>query len=295
MSAAPGLSCWLGWQGLHILDEDAMLGALAGDIIGSIYERNPVRTDKDSFPLFSPACRFTDDTVMTLAVAEGVRLGYGDPQKTVFITRQSMRSLGRRYLNAGYGNRFLQWLLSDGNEPMNSYGNGSAMRTSAVAWAYDSLEEVERYANLIATITHNHPEGIKGACATAAAIYMARYGFSKGDIRDYISERYGYNMNRRLTDIKPDYSFHVSCQESVPEAIIAFLDSKSLEDALRGAVWLGGDSDTQAAIAGSIAEAFYGPVPEAIEQAVRSRLDAHLNAMLNTWQNWLAHKPNSNI
>ena len=272
------------------MSEDSMLGAIAGDIAGSIYEGHPLSTDKNSFPLFAPGCRFTDDTVMTLAVAEGVRLGYRDPQKTAFITRQSMRSMGRRYLNAGYGSRFFQWLLSEGTEPINSFGNGSAMRTSPVAWAYDSLEEVERYANIIAAITHNHPEGIKGACATAAAIYMARQGSSKNDIRDYVADRYGYNMNRKLRDIKPGYSFRVTCQESVPEAIIAFLDSTSFEDALRGAVWLGGDSDTQAAIAGSIAEAFYGPVPEDMEREIRARLDAHLNAQLDTWQNWLVQK-----
>ena len=123
------------------MSEDSMLGAIAGDIAGSIYEGHPLSTDKNSFPLFAPGCRFTDDTVMTLAVAEGVRLGYRDPQKTAFITRQSMRSMGRRYLNAGYGSRFFQWLLSEGTEPINSFGNGSAMRTSPVAWAYDSLED----------------------------------------------------------------------------------------------------------------------------------------------------------
>ncbi|MDD5475045.1 MAG: ADP-ribosylglycohydrolase family protein [Syntrophales bacterium] len=233
-----------------------MIGAIAGDIIGSVYEHRPIKTK--NFPLFHPQCRFTDDTVLTVAVAEAILAG-----RSYFET---MRDLGRRYPGAGYGGSFMGWLFSDDPSPYNSWGNGSAMRVSPVGFAFSSEEEVIREARKTAEITHNHPEGIKGAQATALAVFSARTGRDKESMRVEIMERFGYNMNRTVEEIRPAYSFDISCQGTVPEAIIAFLDSESWEDAVRNAVSLGGDSDTLACIAGSIAEAFYGGVPGEIRE-----------------------------
>ncbi|MBW3568299.1 MAG: ADP-ribosylglycohydrolase family protein, partial [Proteobacteria bacterium] len=216
------------------------------------------------FPLFDSQSRFTDDTVLTLAVAEAILTGepYCD----------CVRSIGRRYPGAGYGGNFRQWLFSDESAPYNSWGNGSAMRVGAVGLAFDDEATVLREARESAAITHNHPEGIKGAQATALAIYMARHGISKESIRREISRRFDYDLDRRIDEIRPDYSFDVSCQGSVPEAIIAFLDSESWEDTVRNAVSLGGDADTLACIAGGIAQAWYGD----IGGDVRSRVEALL-------------------
>lgn len=243
-----------------------MIGAIAGDIIGSVYERHPVKA-KD-FPLFQPRCRFTDDTVLTVAVADAILSGrpYID----------AIREMGRRYPDAGYGRTFFRWLFADDPRPCNSWGNGSAMRVSPVGFAFSSEEEVLRQAALTAEISHNHPEGIQGARATALAVFLARTGTGKEMIRARIAEAFGYDMNRTVDDIRPAYSFDVSCQGSVPEAIIAFLDSNSYEDAIRNAISLGGDSDTQACIAGGIAEAFYGGVPEPIREKVKGSLPPEL-------------------
>ncbi len=242
-----------------------MLGAIIGDIVGSCFEFNGIKTT--DFELFSPGSRYTDDSVMTMAVAEWL---LDDPHHTHDILEKKMLKYGNLNSNVGYGGTFLRWLFlpqaifHDGRRrPYHSFGNGSAMRVSAVGWMFDTLKETERVAEISAFITHNHPEGIKGAQATAAAIFMARNGACKEEIKDYISKEYKYDLNRTCDQIRPSYRFEVSCQKSVPEAIIAFLDSKDYESTLRLAVSLGGDSDTQACIAGGIAEAFYG-IPDDI-------------------------------
>lgn len=243
-----------------------MIGAIAGDIIGSVYERFPIKT-KD-FALFDPRCRFTDDSVLTVAVAEAILTG------RPYV--ESMREIGRRYPNAGYGGSFIQWLYSHDPRPYNSWGNGAAMRVSPVGFAFASEETVLQEAQKTAEISHNHPEGIKGAQATALAVFLARSGHDKLEIRRQITLRFGYNLDRGVDDIRPDYTFDVSCQGTVPEAIIAFLDSDSYEDAVRNAVSLGGDSDTLACITGGIAEAFYGEVPLPIRDKVKEILTADL-------------------
>jgi ADP-ribosylglycohydrolase len=187
----------------------------------------------------------------------------------------AMKKYGRQYPNSGYGGRFGSWLFSDDTGPYHSWGNGSAMRVSPVAWAFDTLSEVEQYAGITAAVTHNHPEGIKGAQATAACIYLARKGKSKNEIKEYVESNYGYDLSRTLDEIRKKYYFKESCQETVPEAIIAFLESVDFEDAIRNAISLGGDSDTLAAITGSIAEAAY-KIPEEIKERALSILDEHL-------------------
>ncbi len=246
----------------------SMIGAIVGDIVGSIYEWNNIKTKE--FPLFKPECFFTDDTVMTLAIAEGLMKG-GTADDFI----HSMKKYGRLYPDAGYGGRFGDWLSSGDTNPYNSWGNGSAMRVSGVAWMFDTLEEVEQYAEVSAAVTHNHIEGIKGAKATASCIFLARKGKTKSEIKEYIEHCYGYNLNRKLDHIRKSYTFDVSCQKTVPEAIIAFLESTDFEDAIRNAISLGGDSDTLATITGSIAEGAYG-VPEDIKEKSLSFLDARL-------------------
>ena len=254
-----------------------MLGAIAGDVIGSVYEWKQIKhTD---FPLFIPESRFTDDTVMTVAVADSI-INKRDYAPT-------LQDYGRRYPHAGYGGMFMRWLSSSDPQPYNSFGNGSAMRVSPVGFAYNSLEEVEEEARRSAEITHNHQEGIKGAQATAAAVYLARRGESKDQIKKYIEDTYEYNLSRTLKEIRPYYSFDVTCQGSVPEAIIAFWESEDYEDAVRNAVSLGGDSDTIACITGGIAEAFYGEIPESISLEVRKRLDADLLNIVDSFREFI--------
>jgi ADP-ribosylglycohydrolase len=243
-----------------------MIGAIAGDIIGSVYEDRPIKT-KD-FPLFSAGSTFTDDTVLTVAVADAILSG------SPYV--ESVREIGRRYPGAGYGGTFIRWLLSDDPRPYNSWGNGAAMRVSPVGFAFSTEEEVLRQARLTAEITHNHPEGVKGAAATALAVFLARTGHDKQAIRDRMVNLFGYDLDRTVDEIRPSYSFDVSCQGTVPEAIIAFLDSDSYEDAVRNAVSLGGDSDTLACITGGMAEAFYGNVPDEIRAAVEGILPPEL-------------------
>ena len=235
-------------------DFKAMLGAVFGDIVGSIYEFNNIKSTQ--FELLGDKSTFTDDSILTIAVADWLLEGALSKERLIFTLKQYVR----KYPNpmGGYGSRFQQWALSDENEPYNSWGNGSAMRVSAVGWAFDSLEETENIAKLSAEITHNHPEGIKGAQATAAAIYMARTCSTKQEIKDYIQSKYGYDLSRTCDEIRPTYRFNESCVGTVPEAIIAFLDSSDFESAIRLAVSLGGDTDTLTCISGGIAEAFYG-------------------------------------
>lgn len=250
-----------------------MLGAIAGDIIGSVYEWYGIKTTE--FPLFQQECDFTDDTVMTIATAHSIlnNVDYA----------QSYRMFGRRYPNRGYGGYFRIWLATDEAEPYNSWGNGSAMRVSPVGFAFDTTKEVLQQAKKSAEVTHNHPEGIKGAQATALAIYLARTQNSRENIKKEISDRFGYDLKRTVTEIRPHYQFDVSCRGTVPEAIIAFLESQNFEHAIRLAVSLGGDSDTLACITGAIAQAYYGKIPNHIITEVRNILPAELLEIVNNF------------
>ena len=253
-----------------------MYGAILGDIIGSPFEFD--RGDKTKeFDLFTKGCDFTDDSVMTIAVGEAL-LAVG-PEATVKEIEEAvvtnMQDWGKRYPYAGYGGRFRYWLRESNPKPYGSYGNGSAMRVSAAGWLYDSLERTREVARATANVTHNHPEGIKGAEATASAIYMARNESSKEEIKEYIEREFHYNLDRTLDEIRPGYHMDETCQRTVPEAIIAFLESKDFEDAIRNAVSLGGDTDTLGAITGSIAEAFYG-ISDVLIAECRSRIDEGL-------------------
>ncbi|MBM4325725.1 MAG: ADP-ribosylglycohydrolase family protein [Deltaproteobacteria bacterium] len=247
-----------------------MLGAIAGDIIGSVYESAPIKhTD---FPLFRKDCFFTDDTALTVAVADCLlsRANYADKFKEYL----------RLYPFTGYGSAFYTWASSASCEPYGSWGNGSAMRVSPIGMAMDSLDEALEEARRSAVVTHNHPEGIKGAQATAAAVFLARSGATKEDIRRFVATKFGYDLSEPLDSIRPHYGFDVSCRGTVPPAIRAFLESEDYEDAIRKAISLGGDSDTLACITGGIAEAFYGGVPQRIAARVREILDDRLNAMV---------------
>ena len=253
-----------------------MIGAIIGDIVGSVYEWHNIKTKE--FPLFQDKCFFTDDTVMTVAVAEGLMNG---GEKDDFI--DAMKKYGRMYPDSGYGGRFGGWLFSEDREPYHSWGNGSAMRTAAVGWYFDSLEETRKMAALASSVTHDHPEGIKGAESTTAAIFLARTGHSKVEIKAYVEREFGYDLSPTLDEIRPTYRFNESCQDTVPQAIIAFLESTDFEDAIRNAISLGGDSDTLAAITGSIAEAAYG-VPWELEDKAWEYLDEPLRAALRRWK-----------
>jgi ADP-ribosylglycohydrolase len=243
-----------------------MLGAIAGDIIGSVHEFCCGKTM--DFPLFVPESRFTDDSVLTVAVADCLMSGADYTDKFHEYTNA--------YPHRGYGLRFYIWVQSGLRDPYNSWGNGSAMRVSPVAYAFDTLERALHEAKASAEVTHNHPEGIRGALATTMAIFMARRGASKDEIRNAIQQQIGYDLNRTAAVIRETYRFNESCQQTVPEAIVAFLDSKDYEDAIRLAISLGGDADTLACIAGGIAEAFYGGVPENIASEALERLDKKL-------------------
>lgn len=243
-----------------------MIGAIAGDIIGSVFERRNIKTT--NFELFSFESTFTDDTVLTVAVADCIMTGKD--------YARAFKEYGRKYPHAGYGPGFLNWLFSATMEPYSSFGNGSAMRVSPVGFAFDTIEEVLKEAKLSAEVTHNHPEGIKGAQATAAAVFLARKGESKEAIREYITENFGYNLNQSLEKIRPYYTFDATCLGSVPQAIIAFLESENFEDAIRKAVSLGGDSDTIACIAGGIAQAYYKSIPSLIVSKVKEILPPDL-------------------
>lgn len=260
-----------------------MLGAIIGDVVGSLYEFSSDKT-KD-FPLFDPGCRPTDDSIMTVAVGLAcLDTDCSDEESFKSAVIDRMHELGWKYPNAGYGGNFYSWIMHGFTQPYNSYGNGSAMRVSPVAWVAKTLEEAETLAKWNAEVTHNHPEGIKGAQAIAAAIFLARDGKSKDEIRGYIEEKY-YNLDFTIDEIRPSYSFDVTCQGSVPQAIECFLESEDFEDAIRNAVSLGGDGDTQAAIAGSIAEAFYG-IPEELSEKVMKYLDDTLSKYYREWKEY---------
>ena len=243
-----------------------MIGAIAGDIIGSVYERHPIKTKQ--FPLFHPLGRFTDDSVLTVAIAKAIL------EDVDYLT--AVREMGRRYPHAGYGATFFQWLTTKHPQPYNSWGNGAAMRVSPVGFAFQDEKTVLQEARRTADITHNHPEGIKGAQATALAIFLGRTTKDKALIRDEISKRFGYDLTPSIETIRPTYRFDISCQGTVPQAIIAFLDATDYEDAVRNAVSLGGDSDTLACICGGIAQAYYGALPPTIVAETMARLPSDL-------------------
>jgi ADP-ribosylglycohydrolase len=246
-----------------------MIGAIAGDMIGSPYERHPTK----KFDLTITVAGFTDDTVLTLAVANAILTGvdYAD----------SIKSFARRHPTAGYGGSFKHWMWSRENKPYNSFGNGSAMRVSPVGFAFESAGEVLEQARRSAEVSHNHPKGIKGAQATALAVFMARQGADKETIRKEIQTRFSYDLGRTVDGIRPAYRYDVSCQGSVPESIIAFLDADDYETTIKNAISLGGDADTMACIAGGIAQAFYKKVPAGIVSKVRDKLTRDLLAVLD--------------
>jgi len=278
-----------------------MLGAIIGDIVGSVYEGNNIKTKH--FRLFKDKCFFTDDTVMTIAVAEALLKGGSSGD---FVS--SMKKFGRAFPNVKYGWHFRSWLLSEGPEPYGSFGNGAAMRVSPIAWRYNTLEQVEAAAEASAAVTHDHPEGIKGAKATAAAGFIVRsrdaykilqdengsWGMhyvydkraidrKKEEMKEYIEKTYGYNLSQSLAEVRPSYRFDVSCYGTIPPAMIAFLESVDFEDAIRNAISLGGDSDTLAAITGGIAEAAYG-IPEGIEKQALAYLPEKLRSAVAIWR-----------
>lgn len=257
-----------------------MLGAIAGDVIGSVYEgrkRWMLERNTDFQPLFAPKTSFTDDTVLTVAIADYL-LHSRDLVET-------LKAYANTYPHAGYGKAFRQWAFGDDELPYNSHGNGSAMRVSPVAYAFATIDEVMRQAKTTAVVTHNHPEGVKGAQAVAAAVYLARSGESKSGIAQYISGKFNYDLDDSIERIRCTYSFDSSCQGSVPQAIIAALESTDFENAVRLAVSLGGDADTLASIAGAIAEALYGGVPPDIVDATMDRLDDHLKSIVVEFTN----------
>ena len=236
-----------------------MIGAIIGDIVGSPYEF--LENKEYWFPPLYERRTFTDDTVMTLAVAKALMAGHTEDEDIKAEVIRQMRDYGRKYPYAGYGGMFSGWLIETDPKPYNSYGNGSGMRVSSVGWLYDDINTVLHIAKLTAEVTHNHPEGIKGAQAIAACVYFARTGQDKNFIRKYVTDTFGYDLDRTVNGIRENYSFDVTCQGSVPEAIICFLESMSFGDAIRNAVSLGGNADTLGCMAGAIAEAYYGIEP----------------------------------
>jgi ADP-ribosylglycohydrolase len=261
-----------------------MLGAIIGDIIGSVYEfhRPPIKST--DFELFTDKSTFTDDTVLTVAVAEAILTGaeYGPV----------MQRYARAYPGRGYGGNFRRWIHTDPITPYGSYGNGSAMRVSPVGFAFDSIDSVLAEAERSALPSHNHPEGVKGAQATALMIFEARYGMNKAALKTEIEARFGYNLERTLDEIRPGYYFNETCQGSVPEAILAFTESHDFEETIRLAISLGGDADTLAAIAGGMAQAYYGELPPALVQQARLRLpDAMLRVIDEFHERYCARLP----
>ena len=239
-----------------------MLGAIAGDILGSIHEFHPIKTK--NFDLLNSECVFTDDTVMTAAVADSLM------NKIPYV--ESLQMWGRKYPRAGYGGWFSKWIDSDFPKPYNSFGNGSAMRCSSVGWLFEDEGSVLEEAKKSAEVTHNHPEGIKGAQAVALGVMLCRQGSTKLEIQEKLEDLFDYDLSQTMEQVKFNYSFDVTCQGSVPQAITAFLESEDFEDAIKNAISLGGDADTQACIAGALAEAFYMKIPDQIKEFVLTRI-----------------------
>lgn len=261
-----------------------MIGAILGDIIGEPFEFDRGEKTKN-FPLFSELPSFTDDSVMTIAVCDGIlQAGLdSDEDRMKAYIRAGMQFWGHTYPYAGYGGRFRLWLEKESREPYNSWGNGSAMRVSSIGWLYDTLERTREVARWSAEVTHNHPEGVKGAECTASVIWLARNGKSKEEIKNFVEKEFGYKLNRTLEQIRPDYHHVESCQETVPEAVTAFLEGNDFEDVIRNAVSLGGDTDTLACIAGSMAEAFY-PVSEELKKKCRSLIEEDMINVLDSFE-----------
>ena len=257
-----------------------MLGAIIGDIVGSRFEWNNIKTKE--FEFFTYSCEFTDDSVMSLAVGKALLACDGDYAELGDMAVKYMQKIGRPYPNCGYGGMFRQWMYSDDPKPYNSFGNGAAMRVSACGFVGKTLDEVKLLSQKVTEVTHNHPEGIKGAEATAVCVFLAREGKSILEIRDYVNEHY-YPMNFTLDKIRDSYRFNETCQDTVPQAIMAFLESTGFEDAIRNAISIGGDSDTLAAITGGIAEAYYG-IPTNIRKHALTFLDERLLKILNDFE-----------
>ena len=252
-----------------------MIGAILGDIVGSIYEFDNIKT-KD-FELFDKECFFTDDSVMTISIAEALMRYENIDENNIDDFKEKlidvMHEIGIKYPDCGYGGHFLMWILLGKREPYNSFGNGSAMRVSSVGWYARTLEEAELIARITAEVSHNHPEGIKGAVATAGAVFLAITGASMDEIKQYISKY--YTIDFTIDEIRPTYDYDITCQGTVPQAMQAFFESKSFEDAIRNVISIGGDSDTLAAITGAVAEAYYG-IPEDLKETALSYLDDRL-------------------
>ena len=259
-----------------------MYGAILGDIIGSPYEFDRGDKTKD-FPLFREDSGFTDDSMMTIAVADALLSDAKDPERIKTLLIYSMQRWGRKDPTAGYGGMFIQWLFDDDPQPYGSFGNGSAMRVSSAGWLYETLEETREKARLTAEVTHNHPEGIKGAESVAAVIWLARNGKSKQEIREYVTREFGYDLSRTCDEIRPGYYHVEDCQRTVPEAITAFLEGEDFEDVIRNAISLGGDTDTLGAIAGAMAEAFYG-VPEELKEKANTCLPKEILDVLDEFR-----------
>lgn len=262
------------------MKKGTLMGAIVGDTIGSAYEFNPTK-DYD-FDMYHKYSKYTDDSVMTIAIANAILT---DKNLAPRIVISSMKYYGQEHPTVGYGGTFIRWLRTSNNEPYNSWGNGSAMRVSACGFAYDTLEETLDAAKKSAEVTHNHPEGIRGAQATAAAIFMARNGENKDGIKKYITYKFGYNLDYHCNDIRDSYQFEVSCQESVPQSIVAFIDSTDYESAIRLAISLGGDADTMGAITGAIALAFYKEMPDEMYDFAWDRLTDDLKATVTEFDN----------
>lgn len=260
-----------------------MIGAIIGDIVGSRFEWNNIKS-KD-FDLFTAGCFFTDDSVMTIAVADALIRAKSNLEILSEYAVESMQLIGRPFPDCGYGGSFYHWMYSDNPKPYGSYGNGAAMRVSACGFAAKSLEEAKALSKAVTEVTHNHPEGIKGAEATAVAIYLARSGYSIEEIQQHISTKY-YPMDFTLDEIRDTYEFNETCQDTVPQALKAFFESLDFEDAIRNAISIGGDSDTLAAITGGIAEAYYG-VPQDIKDKALNYLDEDLLQIVNRFYNEL--------
>lgn len=269
-----------------------MIGAIIGDICGSVYEFHNCK-DYDRIELFADGCDYTDDTVMTIAVAQALMdsdnyiTGYFDTKEDLFeaLLPKSMRYYGEVFPYAGYGGRFGVWLQNLDPAPYNSYGNGSAMRVSSVGWAFDTLEETLEFAEISAAVTHNHPEGIKGAKAVAGAVFLARTGAGKDAIRDFV-EGLGYDLDFTIDEIRPAYKFDETCQNSVPQAVKCFLESTDFEQCIRLTLSLGGDCDTTAAMSGAIAEAFYG-VPEWMKEEALKRLPEPMHSVYIRFEEYI--------
>lgn len=252
-----------------------MIGAILGDIVGSIYEFDNIKTKE--FELFDKECFFTDDSVMTIAIAEALMQFEKIDEENIAEFKENlitvMHKIGRKYPDCGYGGHFCMWIMLNDRTPYNSFGNGSAMRVSSVGWYANSLAEAEFIAKATAEVSHNHPEGIKGAVATAGAVFLARTGVSMNEIRKYISQY--YTIDFTIDEIRPIYDYDITCQGTIPQAMQAFFESTSFEDAIRNAISIGGDSDTLAAITGAVAEAYYG-IPDNLKQTALSHLDEWL-------------------